>query len=807
MNKLLNENFAHINLYKKETIEQHNDLCLKYFELFKDDLIGKDIFEKYFSERELLFLKEMIIFHDLGKVNPRFQTDKMKNKKNGANRCGDSNHSNYSAYFYLVYMLNTYVDNKTDIFEIYKIFNYAYLISRHHTCLKDFDDSFLSEMETVEENSWVEDVLDDLDFDLLSDYKNLDGIFQKMLNISKTEKENLEFYVKNKISYSLLVCCDFAAAYEFFNEKEFNIYNNLDVSNYINGELYQKIITKPLSEYTDNDINKLRTQMALEVKDNVEKQNWRIASLIQPCGAGKTNTGLMTACLTLLKYNQKGIIYTSPFNSITDQNANVFKTYFENIQTINSTSAINEIDYGDENDIEKLVMDYQMNNFPFICTSHVHLFNMLFGTRRLDALGLLFLSNRIIIMDEIQGYFPKLWEKMLTILNVFSECLNFKILFMSATMPSFEKLVNNFKIIDLLPNNHIYFNNPIFKDRVKFNVIGKIESLLDIIKDKKFYSNKKVLYEFQTKKSAREFFELLKEELVDVEIFELTGDSNIFERQKIINRVQNTQEVIVVSTQVIEAGVDLDFDYGFKEISKPDSEIQFGGRINRSCKKENCYAEFFIYESYNVNKGDPRILSSIINPEILTAISEFNNEKIYDETIKYLKEMSGNESDKHNYLIFVKNCIGSKYKSIEEIMRLIEGASSLFIAYNIKLDNLSNENIALFIEMKNKFNNYDLLKEILQINKYNIVISGEKVWMALKDLNQLKIEFSEKFILSKYLNLLKNYFSFSVFFKDELSIPDDIEFVRKNQYYTDSERFIIDGRINRKAFVERSNFL
>ena len=79
--------------------------------------------------------------------------------------------------------------------------------------------------------------------------------------------------------------------------------------------------------------------------------------------------------------------------------------------------------------------------------------------------------------------------------------------------------------------------------------------------------------------------------------------------------------------------------------------------------------------------------------------------------------------------------------------------------------------------------------------------------MDLKELNQLKIEFSEKFILSKYLNLLKNYFSFSVFFKDELSIPDDIEFVRKNQYYTDSERFIIDGRINRKAFVERSNFL
>lgn len=807
MNKYLNNNFAHIDGQKKETIKEHNDLCLKYFELFKNQLIGKDIFKKYFSEKEDTFLKEMIVFHDAGKINPRFQTDKMKNKKNGFKLCGDSNHSNYSSYFYLVYMLNKYVDDKTNLFDIYKIFNYAYLISRHHTYLKDFDDSFLDEMEAVEENSWVEDVVDDLGFDLLSNYENLDSIFQKMLNISKTEKENLKFYVKNKIAYSLLVCCDFAAAYEFFNEEEFKIYKKLDVSSYIKGELYQKIINKPLYDYNDNDINKLRTQMALEVKDNVEKQNWRIASLIQPCGAGKTNTGLMTACLTLLKNNKKGIIYTSPFNSITDQNANIFKQYFKNIQIINSTSAINETDYEDENNIEKLVMDYQMNNFPFVCTSHVHLFNMFFGTRRLDALGLLYLANRVIIMDEIQGYPPKLWEKMLSVLNIFSECLNFNILLMSATMPSFKILVDNLDMVDLLPNKHIYFDNPIFKDRVKFNVVGKIDSLLDIVKDKDFYRNKRVLYEFQTKKVAREFFEILKDELLDIDIFELTGDSNIFERQKIISNVQNNNEVVVVSTQVIEAGVDLDFDYGFKEISKPDSEIQFGGRINRSCKKENCYADFFIYESYNVNKGDPRILSSIINPEILTAISEFNNEKIYDKTIEYLKEMSNNESDKHNYYVFVKNCIGSKYKMIEEIMKLIEESSSLFIAYNLEIDNLSNENISLFIEMKNKFNNYDLLKEILQINKNNIVISGEKVWMALKDLNQLKIEFSEKFILSRYLNLLKNYFSFSVFFKDELSIPDDIKPVRKNQYYTDSERFIIDGRINRKALSERSNFL
>ncbi len=61
----------------------------------------------------------------------------------------------------------------------------------------------------------------------------------------------------------------------------------------------------------------------------------------------------------------------------------------------------------------------------------------------------------------------------------------------------------------------------------------------------------------------------------------ITGDSSIQERKDIIADIENMQEVILVATQVIEAGVDIDMDIGYKDISRLDSEEQFIGRINR----------------------------------------------------------------------------------------------------------------------------------------------------------------------------------------------------------------------------------
>lgn len=827
LKSMIQSNFAHINKTKKETIVEHNELCLKYFEKFEKELcidIHK-IFGKYTN-----LLKRMIEYHDIGKINPRFQTDKMSNKKDEATICGDSSHSLYSSYFYLLTTLNKIMEKQdSDSMEqAFWAINFSYLISRHHTYLKDRDSNYLYQLLQIEEEDWVKKVIKELNNAYLLkeifEIADIKDIFftDKIIDILeiKDDEQAIEIYLKNKIAYSLLITCDFAATYEFFDEKEFDIYQPLDTKPYFEGELYKKITETPLKSYSDNDINKLRTQIALEVKSNTEKsnQNNNLYQLELPCGAGKTNCSLITSLLLMNKdKTKKGIIYTSPFNAITDQNFNIFKQYFKDVKNITSTADIDfniqdkDDKYYKELDAETMVLDYQTNNYNFICTSHVHLFDTLFGISRNNALSLLFLSSRIIIMDEIQGYKPELWGLMLKMLNKFSKFMNTKILIMSATMPNFNELLKktSIEITDLLPNKKFYYEHKLFKNRFRFEYIGEINKLEEIIESQKFYNNKKVLYEFITKKNARIFYELLKETFPDKEIEELSGDSNIFERLRIINKVKTSKEIILISTQVIEAGVDLDFDFGFKQISIADSEIQFGGRIDRNgrnVENEQINAKFFKFGEPLVYKNDPRSLTNITDNEIQDAIRNLDNELLYKETIKYLAKLPLKTSSEYSYATIRSYCLNLKFQKISTIMTLITDIGvTLFIAFDLNIDikdvDEKNKKILINYSKEKEF------KNIIKISNESILISGENLWELLKKIKKDKMQFSEKFILLKKINLLKNYFSFSITKKDIsnnsiISIEDE-----PNLYFTNDDRFIINNCINRKELEERKCFL
>ena len=83
--------------------------------------------------------------------------------------------------------------------------------------------------------------------------------------------------------------------------------------------------------------------------------------------------------------------------------------------------------------------------------------------------------------------------------------------------------------------------------------------------------------------------------------------------KRILDKVKKaTDTIILVSTQVIEAGVDIDMDIVYKNISKLDSEEQFLGRINRSCKKEGIAYFFEVDEASNIYKDDVRLSESIV---------------------------------------------------------------------------------------------------------------------------------------------------------------------------------------------------
>ena len=119
--------------------------------------------------------------------------------------------------------------------------------------------------------------------------------------------------------------------------------------------------------------------------------------------------------------------------------------------------------------------------------------------------------------------------------------------------------------------------------------------LQHIIENKE--KQQKILVEFIKKDSAYTFYQMLIESKeIECDVKCITGDDSIYEREKILNPIKNGEmkDLILVATQVIEAGVDIDMDVGYKNISLLDSEEQFLGRINRSCKRKGMAYFFYI---------------------------------------------------------------------------------------------------------------------------------------------------------------------------------------------------------------------
>ena len=200
----------------------------------------------------------------------------------------------------------------------------------------------------------------------------------------------------------------------------------------------------------------------------------------------------------------------------------------------------------------------------------------------------------------------------------------------------------------------------------------------------------------------------------------MSGDDNKNERKKIIKNIkQNKSKVILVATQVIEAGVDIDMDIGFKDISILDSEEQFLGRINRSCKKEGSKVYFFnIDNASNIYKYDFRKEKefTLLNSDIQDILLEKKFEIYYDEIIKCIENYKYRLND-NNIDNFIKEKVGNlEFKDVKEKMKLIDELNEYTIFLNIDIE-LEDGTILVGSEVWNEY------KEIVMNNdiKSNVI--------------------------------------------------------------------------------------
>jgi len=778
-----------------ECLKDHLNLTLKYYKKIVqsknlDHLIDTIINLIDSSNADLI--KEMFVnaiyLHDIGKKNPCFQAKKMKNHLFKNIECGDSKHSHNGAIEYIRYYMpkiNDIEDGRAYNRLIYILYNFAYHISKHHSKLDNIEKYFQKDSKNH------------------PDFTNVKNDIDSYLD------KKFEFYILNKLLFSLLVSSDYYATNEYMANlsiDNFGLFSQSDKKALIN-----KFNTFIAKFKNPKGINKLRNDIFKEAEQNLLQNLDRyIFYLEAPTGSGKTITSINLA-LKLLKEKDEinKLFYVFPFNTLVEQTKSVFDEIFEDeleIEVINSISPISVDEKHQEDQESKYQKSYINRLFfhsPFIITTHVALFNILFGTGKEENFPLWQLANSVIIIDEIQSYNNHLWWYMVEFFDKYASLLNIKIIIMSATLPKldyFLKRKDSFVSLIGEKKRKELFENPLFKQRVKidYSLLEKkmdIESLSKVLEAQP--RNKKILFEFITKQSTRAFYNHIKDKFENV--YELSGDDNKAYRQYVINKSKN-EPLIIVATQVIEAGVDIDMDIGFKDIATIDSEEQFMGRINRNCEKEGLVYFFDMDDAEKIYRNDNRLGLDLKDQKYRDILQNKEFQKYYEEVLKRIKS-NGDRFEKGlltNYEHFENLIKKLNYKEIAKTMTLI-----------------NSQNLTLFFPFQIDISRYKGVKEFENLDQKFITdgkLDGQKVWdefVALDEIETIK-SYSYKEIAKSQINSLIQFFTFSIFKTDYRQQPPFYTTEYRGYYFVNDLSYITDeGKFDRAAYnaIQNSNFL
>ncbi|WP_158004679.1 CRISPR-associated helicase Cas3' [Campylobacter fetus] len=788
---LLNIYLAHTAPNKDpETLQAHCDLTKEYLQKIKNsknlnDII-KNLANQILNDDVILeFFDDFIINHDLGKMNPAFQRFKMENKKfNEAS--GESTHSNHS-FNKLKDKYRDFFSNSTDqdIDKIICVFYYLLSnVLNHHGHLKDgFDDKYLKISDKEE------------DFDRLD---------KKFYNSRMRTDFDFELFIFTKLHFSLLIASDFYATSEYMNDIKIDDFGVFDKDK--KEIIYSKFREFYSSLKPRSDIDILRSDIfqksSKTLYDNLDRN---IFYLEAPTGSGKTLTSLNLALNLLnLNSNLNKIFYVFPFNTLISQSKFIFESIFGDEFDISVINSITPPKFNKGNDQENSESKYDKTyinrvfyNHPFILTSHVALFKTLFGISKEENYGLFSLANSVIILDEIQSYRSNLWEFMALFFDSFAKHLNIKFIIMSATLPKISNLLknNDDKWCDLLANSN-YFQNTLFKDRVKVDFslleIGQDELFETIVSKIKEHKKDKILVEFIKKSSARDFYNFIRFKFDGYDIFELSGDDNKLYQKIVIAKLKNSNtKAIVVATQVIEAGVDIDMDIGFKDIATFESEEQFLGRINRSALKPGSLAYFFDYDNASmIYKNDSRIKFSLKDDGLKKCLIDKNFNPYYEKLLYELKCENSR--------------VNGGFNSVREnFQKYISSINFIKISENMQL--INDDRVRIFLPFKIDVSDFDMSEygDVEHFMDGNF-LDGKKIWEAIICLNEVK-EYGKRKIEALSLNSLADIFSFNVFMVDDLlSISSQMRY--GYIYIEDCDGFIDEnGKFDRTAFAKKFN--
>ena len=461
-----------------------------------------------------------------------------------------------------------------------------------HRLKKDKKELFYEEtLHNYFENVMSEDALDEL---FQKAVHEIQPFFQKAMEVFDKKKDEVFFQISMlvRLVLSAVIYGDRRDTSEFMGQL------------IKNGEL--KADWRSQREYFEKRIKQFDKATALNaVRDEISRQCADAAQrpsgiyrLNVPTGGGKTLCTLRYALAHAEKYNKKRIIFIIPLLSVLDQNVKVIKEFILDEKEVleHHSNVIKSLDMnGEELDHYEYLSDSW--NYPIIVSTLVQLLNILFS-QQTSAIGRMqALCDSVIVIDEVQSLPKKITVMFNMAMNFLHQVCNAAIVLSSATQPCFEDLrwplhlTENPDLVRLTKEQLQVFKRADVIDQT--DSYGMDWEECAAFCEEAVYQHDSLLVVCNTKAEARTLFEKLKERAENTwDIYHLSTSMCQEHRWDILERLKESlrkvrknadkRKAVCISTQLIEAGVDISFECVVRVMAGLDNLAQTAGRCNRS---------------------------------------------------------------------------------------------------------------------------------------------------------------------------------------------------------------------------------